>query len=495
MANVYNYINTTGLIVPDSSEILAEVQSEYVAAFGADLQVNNPNSPQGLLINAETQARIAVASNNATLANQINPSFAGGVYLDDILALMGGFRIAQSYSRVYCTITGINGTIIPSGSQAQDVYGGLWQVNGDVTIPLSGTITGIVFTAINPGPLVLTPGDLNLIVNNVLGWETITNPAANYITGTFTQSDASARQYRTNILYLQGNSLAQAVVSGLNATVGVNSVAFLENPSSSPATIGGVTMAANSIYACVDGGDIGTPATILCTLGGTDTTVIPAGSVAQDESGNLWVSTADATISGSSIDNVPFSSVATGVFSCPPGTLDIVVTVIVGWDTITNPTDTTPGTPSTIAQTLAATKSAGAAYNNGPGVNIVAQITIPFSNQIMDVLFDTPNIIDIGVTLSVIVNTPIQDPISTIKNAILNYANGLVPGFTGLIVNESVSCFEISGAITAQYPGIYIDDLQIENITGMGSFDYVTIPITAYQKASITANNITVNIL
>ena len=75
MADVYNYINTTGLIVPDSSEILTEVQNEYVAAFGADLQVNNPNSPQGLLINAETQARIAVANNNATLANQINPSF------------------------------------------------------------------------------------------------------------------------------------------------------------------------------------------------------------------------------------------------------------------------------------------------------------------------------------------------------------------------------------------------------------------------------------
>ena len=86
MTNVYDYVATTGVIVPDTAVIQTQVQDEYLAAFGSDLNIS-PSTPQGILITTETLARSSVADNNATLANQINPNESGGIFLDALLAL------------------------------------------------------------------------------------------------------------------------------------------------------------------------------------------------------------------------------------------------------------------------------------------------------------------------------------------------------------------------------------------------------------------------
>src|ERR1700744_6527208 len=91
----YEYLQQTGVVVPDTSGLLADVQTEYQTVFGSDLIVT-PNTPQGVLITAETLARTEVVNNNAALANQINPNVAGGVFLDAILALTGVQRTPAS---------------------------------------------------------------------------------------------------------------------------------------------------------------------------------------------------------------------------------------------------------------------------------------------------------------------------------------------------------------------------------------------------------------
>src|ERR1700744_3487884 len=96
---VYNYIDLNGVIVPDSSSILGEVQTEWQDTFGQDLIVT-PDTPQGVIITGDALARIAVANNNAVLANQINPNIAGGTYLDAIWALTGGQRYVATQTLV-----------------------------------------------------------------------------------------------------------------------------------------------------------------------------------------------------------------------------------------------------------------------------------------------------------------------------------------------------------------------------------------------------------
>lgn len=114
----YGFIVETGVIVPDTSDQLAQVQSEYRTAFGDDLDVS-PETPQGVLIAAETESRDSVARNNAALANQINPNLAGGVFLDALWALTGGARFVATPSVIRgVELGGVPGAIIPEGAVA-----------------------------------------------------------------------------------------------------------------------------------------------------------------------------------------------------------------------------------------------------------------------------------------------------------------------------------------------------------------------------------------
>lgn len=250
--NVYRYIEPDGVIIPDTEVINNQVISEYRAEFGQDLIVT-PNTPQGLLISAETQARDGIAVNNATLANQINPNLAGGIFLDAICALTGIQRTVSTFSTVVGTLTGVGGTIVPSGSQAKEtVNQQIFQTVSTVTIPVGGSIE-VTFQAVNPGPIAVSPGTLTQIVSVVLGWETVTNAAAATV-GADTQSDDALRAYRKNTLAIQGQGLAQAILSGVYAVDNVKSATFRENVLTTTEVIDGVTMAPNSIYLCVDGG-------------------------------------------------------------------------------------------------------------------------------------------------------------------------------------------------------------------------------------------------
>jgi uncharacterized phage protein gp47/JayE len=406
MADVYNYIISTGTIVPDTADIQAEVITEFQLAFGADL-ITTPNTPQGLLITGETLARASVADNNAALANQINPNIAGGIYLDAICGLMGIERIPATATLVSCNLTGVAGTVIPQSSQAQDTNGNIYASISAVTLAIDGTAT-VTFQSLADSAITVAANDLNIIVaGGVLGWETVTNPAAQFSIGSTEQSDSALRLYRNGLLAIEGMSTSNAIIAGVLNIAGVTSMTFLENIAPTTETIDGVSMVGHSIYACVAG-------TALLT---------------------------------------------------------------------------------DIASVLQSRKSAGAAYNNSASSHPQSiAVTDPFSGQIIDVLFDTPDLIPILVNVTVHANSSIQDPTTIVKTAIVNYATGLIPGEPGLVVGADVSCFELSGAINISNPGIFVSDLQIKKQSA-GSFGYTTIPIAVFEQATISSGNIAVTLV
>lgn len=248
----YEYINNSGVIVPDTADILTDVQNEYRNAFGQDLVVT-PDTPQGVLITAEALSRDAVVRNNATLANQINPNLAGGIFLDAIMALTGSARDPAERSRVIATLSGVAGTIVPAGVVASTVGDNdEFELVSTVIIGVSGTVSA-EFQSVEFGPIPAGSGTLTQIVNGVLGWETVTNPDATVL-GRTEQSDQAARLYRRNTLALQGDSIAEAITSELYATEGVRSLSFRENVANTTEVIDGISLVAHSIYVCVDGG-------------------------------------------------------------------------------------------------------------------------------------------------------------------------------------------------------------------------------------------------
>lgn len=248
----YEYLTESGVVVADTADLQSDVVSEWQSAFGSDL-VTTAETPQGVMITAEVEARDAVVRNNAALANQINPNIAGGIFLDAICALSGGKRAAATYSTVkLVALVGVASTLIPAGSQATSEAGDTFALDTAVVLDDTGNGVGN-FTAILPGPIAVAPHALNSIATSVLGWEGIDNDNAASV-GSNEQSDASLRLERTQTLALQGQSTPEAIISGVRGLDGVRSLAFRENITGATAVIDGITLVEHSIWLCVDGG-------------------------------------------------------------------------------------------------------------------------------------------------------------------------------------------------------------------------------------------------
>lgn len=388
MAETYNYILSSGTIVPDTGAIQTAVQLEYQSIFGSDLIVN-PNSPQGLLISSDVLARSGTAINNASIANQINPNLAGGIFLDAILQLTGMQRQDPTYTTVVADLAGVPGTFIPAGTQARETDNNvLFESVADVTLAIDGTASTI-FRALEFGAIPVGANKLTQIVSVVLGWDSITNPLPGNL-GTLTQSDAAARTLRRQTLFKQGTNLAGAMMADVRAVANVSSLTFRENTEATSQVVDGVTMVANSVYACVRG-----------------------------------------------------------------------------------------GTDDAVALALTLSKSGGAAYNNGASASpVTVNVTNPYSGQVIPVKFDRPDLISMIATVTIsISNSTVPDPQNAVRQAILDYANGLIPGEPGLIVGQSVSSFELSGAIAVEVPGVYVRNLQISKASPVSYTTQVDIEI------------------
>ena len=233
---------------------------------------------------------------------------------------------------------------------------------------------------------------------------------------------------------------------------------------------------------------------VIGTITGTPTTVIPAGSQASS-GGFVYQTLASVTIPAGGSIQTTFQCLTAGAITCPAGSLDTIVTVISGWTSVTNANDgTSSGTVSTVAQALVSKKSAGAAYNNGSGNPISAQVIVPYSNQVMTILFDTPTPVPINVIVSVSFVNSVLNIVQVVTNAILDYVNGNIPGIAGLVVGQNVSSFELAGAVTRLNPNIYVKSLFIAAApTTPTSSAEIAIPV--YQIATIAAFNIIVNVL
>ena len=509
MADLYDYVEPQGIIVPSTGSILNDVNTEYQNAFGTDWVVpdlTNPqsyNTPQGLLIVSETLSRTAIVDNNAMLANQINPNVAGGIFLDAIMALTGLARSPATQSLCTATANGVAGTIIPAGSQVRETtYDHVFQTINSYTIPASGSIQ-VGLESVDYGPVSADANSTWVIISAVLGWETLTSNTEATL-GTLTQSDVAARAYRLDAIGIQGSSIAAAIIAAVTVVIntdtapinGIPSIKYLENPTSSGDTIEGVTMVANSIYCCINGGDTLTSySTVVLTCSGTPATIITAGSQVSNTAGFVFENLSPGTIDGGGTVDIVFTSVTSGAVTCPPGTATTIVTPIVGWASVTNAADVTLlGVQSDVAYALMSKKSAGCSYNNGPGVNIMATVIEPNSGQYLTVLYDNPNPIAINVVVNIVVVTPVQDPVSSVTTAILNYAKGLVNGINGFTVGQDVSAFEIAGAITTQLPGIYTKSLYIAYAPTTPTLS-AELAIAAYEIATIASTSIQVNII
>lgn len=507
MAEDYQYVNTTGVIIPDTAPILAEVQTEYRAVFGEDLAVT-PDTPQGVLITAEALARTQEVNNNAALANQINPTIAGGTFLDALLALTGMQRTPATKTVVPgVALTGVAGTVISAGSQAKTAAGDLFQTQTLVTLDSNGEAT-VDFESVEYGVIPCAVNALDTLVTNVLGWETVDNPNAG-ILGSTTQSDQAARALRTNTLGFQGVALPVAGTSALYATSGVTSLSYLENINGDPmgmiinvtngATLSGTT------WALATTGNI--------TVGSTDMVFIA--SLQEVPTPNPWPiakysTTGNVTLSGlgtqaggdwsgsmtgGDIVLVKNNTTASqnGVWVAASGSwtrqdYNTAASVILGSNQGISMkknsiyTCVDGGTDADVAAALLENKSSGCGWNGNVDVDLIE----PASGQTYPVQFDRPTIR--GVVVKVYTT---NGNANNIISSVVDYANGLIDGLRGFVVGEDVSPFEISGAIVKQFPDYFITKVEVSYVSPI-SYTTNTLPIALNEIAYTQSSYVTV---
>lgn len=277
MSGPYQYVSTTGVIVPNVADLKDQVDSEWTGQFGSGLNTDS-STPQGVVIASDVAARTGVVNNNAALANQINPNQAEGVFLDAICALTGLERQANTPSVISVALAGVADSPIAAGNTIKSANQDVFTLNSDVTLDAGGNGVG-VFTAVVAGPVPVPSGSYT--PSAVLGWETAVAASTGTV-GTAQQSDEALRVLRGQTLFLQGVSLMGATLSALNNLTGVKSVQGLENVINSTQTIASIALTANSIWVCVDGGIAANIANSLlanksmgCNWNGSQTLTIP----------------------------------------------------------------------------------------------------------------------------------------------------------------------------------------------------------------------------
>ena len=89
--DLITYITSSGVIVPNTDNVISELQTEWTNQFGAQLSLDS-STPQGRIIETQAMIRKGTLGACAMVANQLNPNQAFGIFLDAHGAFFGVSR-------------------------------------------------------------------------------------------------------------------------------------------------------------------------------------------------------------------------------------------------------------------------------------------------------------------------------------------------------------------------------------------------------------------
>ena len=251
LTDIYSFVTSSGIVVPDTANIKSSIQQKLRDIFGDEIDLTD-ETPAGRLVEALTIFYKGVLDVNAQNATQINYHYAAGTYLDAIASMFNISRKGATYTRVLCTFTGTSGTVIPAGSMVTTTDGYTFSLDTSVTLDSNGSGTGYM-TSIISGPIPCAIGTLTNINTGVIGWTSVTNTTAATI-GSEIESDDALRT-RIEAARYYGSCTAEAIYAAIMQISGVNSCVCLQNGDSNSVSYNGVSVSGHSIYVCADGGD------------------------------------------------------------------------------------------------------------------------------------------------------------------------------------------------------------------------------------------------
>jgi len=220
-------LSETGFKRKRLDQLLNELNLEVQSIFGTNFNVS-PESPDGQIngIVSESNANLWEVAENAY--NAFNPSAATNASLSNLVLLNGISRLPATFTRAELTLTGISGTLIPSGSlvSTNDTLV-QFATEEDATIEISGT-TLVFASCLNSGPILAVADTITEIDNPINGWTAVTNIEDGAI-GTDEETDAELRSRRDRSVARDSQAQLDSIYSAVANTDGVTHVVVLEN--------------------------------------------------------------------------------------------------------------------------------------------------------------------------------------------------------------------------------------------------------------------------
>ena len=247
-------ITPEGVVVPDAVTIRTAVLADENVAFGGDLDIVTPSTPQAYLADQLTSN---IQNSNAAIAymiSQVDPATAEGRMQDGIARIYFLDRKGATSSVVQAQCTGQPGSPQPIAILAEDDAGNLWQSDAPFTFPSGGVIT-VQFSCITTGPIQLGIGALTRIAQASPGWDAVTNLTAATI-GSNVESRAEFELRRMLSVEKNAHGTPGAIRAAVFGVDGVIDVFVYDNFTNSTILYGATNypIPAHSIYVGVVGG-------------------------------------------------------------------------------------------------------------------------------------------------------------------------------------------------------------------------------------------------
>jgi hypothetical protein len=246
-----------GFIVPAEQDIFNGVMADLNAAFGGKLNTAL-NTPQGQLATT-IAALVSNADSIFQLYTQlVDPAFSYGRMQDAIARINFLTRQGSTATAVQCLCIGEQGVTVPVGATAKAADGNIYSCTEAGTFPAGGSMT-LSFACNTLGPVACPANSLNQIYQSISGWDSVNNPTDGVI-GNNTESSQAFEARRSASVAVNSIGSLASILGAVLSVPGVLDAFAAENVLGTSATIGGVTLVANSIFVSVVGGaaqDIG----------------------------------------------------------------------------------------------------------------------------------------------------------------------------------------------------------------------------------------------
>lgn len=247
-------IAPAGVVVPSSVAVRTGVLTDENLAFGGDLDIVTPSTPQAYLADQLTANITDANAEIAYTVAMVDPATSEGRYQDGIGRIYFMDRKGATSSVVEALCTGQPGVLMPSGQMAEDDDGNIWLSLDDKSFDGLGQAQ-VMFSCQLKGPVLLGIGELTKVARLFPGWDAITNlgPA---ILGNDVETRGAFEQRRKESVSKNGRGTPPAIRAEVWGVDGVLDVFAYDNFTNLPINYGSTnyTIAPHSIYIGVVGG-------------------------------------------------------------------------------------------------------------------------------------------------------------------------------------------------------------------------------------------------